>query len=534
MCRDNNHGGRRCPNDTSEARRHRRRLAEARKSNTTVTPVSSTFDPTDSDLPTLATLEDMKQESETLNLLLHTPELEDQEKQDKLDDLLEKRVRNLGAALGSLADGRAQFDLEKYTAERDLTPSSFTEALAAEEAAQEEVRRTADIYETFPYYKQWSKNKAGATGSDSLREQWSTELDEANDNNYEAVEHFTAMEVIADAERRKERSRREVFDSKTAEALSSAYRQVIADMRSVGGEIRVTEKASNPETIKKLEETVGQHYPSAWLKTSSSFNEIRVKGQFGARAHYGHDLDQPEEDGEIRDKEVLLLLFSDSDLSKLRESPGSVKDLKGRPFKAELGTTKVYSISVRVPFDSQLSEAAPDGSPLDKTNFHYGYTVNEKYTGLSDTKGWYSISTHKTATGSEILMDTESSDSTYYHEFAHRAEYVVPNNAITRQEEAFLRRRTTNTQDNIREELSFIYAPASSNISEIEVGRRDNFLHHYMGKEYLSSNSREVLSMGAEAIFAGKFGALAGVRNDLYDQADLDYRAFVLGIFAAA
>lgn len=112
------------------------------------------------------------------------------------------------------------------------------------------------------------------------------------------------------------------------------------------------------------------------------------------------------------------------------------------------------------------------------------------------------------------------------HELAHRFEWTVP--GITRLEESWLERRTTDPATGEREPLSLIY-PNGRGRMGMERGRRDAFVSHYMGKEYQGRGSREVLSMGMESLFAGSHGGLVGAAGY---EADHDMRAFVLGVLA--
>lgn len=66
----------------------------------------------------------------------------------------------------------------------------------------------------------------------------------------------------------------------------------------------------------------------------------------------------------------------------------------------------------------------------------------------------------------------------------------------------------------------------------IEYARQADFMDVYVGREYVTSSHREVLSTGAEAMFHGNFGGFVGLDENY--KADLDHRGFVLGVFATA
>lgn len=116
--------------------------------------------------------------------------------------------------------------------------------------------------------------------------------------------------------------------------------------------------------------------------------------------------------------------------------------------------------------------------------------------------------------------------ATAAHEFGHRCQRLVPN--ISELERAFLDRRTAGT------ELE-PYTKAQAD----EWVQPDGFADRYMGRDYRAgkpgvflkeeSKSTEILTTGVEAIFANRFGSLAGL-NGL--NPDPDMRNFVLGMMA--
>ena len=116
------------------------------------------------------------------------------------------------------------------------------------------------------------------------------------------------------------------------------------------------------------------------------------------------------------------------------------------------------------------------------------------------------------------------------HEFSHRAQDCVP--GISRIEQEFLERRTTDPDTGEREELVALYGGTPGD-PRVEAARADNFVSAYIGKEYdlgrYMSKFTEVLSMGSEALLAGAHGALVGAGRYPRDE---DMRAVVLGIYA--
>jgi hypothetical protein len=144
---------------------------------------------------------------------------------------------------------------------------------------------------------------------------------------------------------------------------------------------------------------------------------------------------------------------------------------------------------------------------------------------------------------SDFFVGEDAGMSTAIHEFAHRVEYCVV--GVTASEEIFLKRRSghlPNKDGKVEpEELTEIY-PNVSNDEEIdedenedpkkkrkEMGYKDNFPDHYMGKVY-ENDCREILSTGMESLFAGMYGGFTGIFK--YG-ADPDYKKFILGLIAS-
>lgn len=120
------------------------------------------------------------------------------------------------------------------------------------------------------------------------------------------------------------------------------------------------------------------------------------------------------------------------------------------------------------------------------------------------------------------------------HEFAHRIEYTVP--GVTNLEQIFVMRRTGHFSENgnqiTPEELTPILEVSSETNEEEdqEVGFKDNFPTHYMGKVY-DNGTWEVLAMGMETLFSGTNGGFAGIENF---KEDSDYKKFIIGTLASS
>lgn len=128
-----------------------------------------------------------------------------------------------------------------------------------------------------------------------------------------------------------------------------------------------------------------------------------------------------------------------------------------------------------------------------------------------------------------LVGDAMTSNAT--HEFAHRVGDVVP--SVAYGEKTFLMRRAGHMALQ-RPDGSLPQPEKLSKIdsSKTELGYRDNFPDHYMGKVYGDGElGGEIFSMGMEALFTGKYGGLSGMEGY---SADPDYRKFILGTLASS
>lgn len=128
------------------------------------------------------------------------------------------------------------------------------------------------------------------------------------------------------------------------------------------------------------------------------------------------------------------------------------------------------------------------------------------------------------------------------HEYGHYQGAVRPGLADV--EGVFVARRTTDDDTGLRERLEPISASARRNnapppltpeefaernakrTGREEWARSDQFMEVYAGREYHERGAHETFTTGMEALFAGRYGGLAG-RGNRRD--DPEHRAFVLG-----
>lgn len=119
--------------------------------------------------------------------------------------------------------------------------------------------------------------------------------------------------------------------------------------------------------------------------------------------------------------------------------------------------------------------------------------------------------------------------TTATHELLHRCEDTNP--SISSMERQFLTRRTTNA-DGERDKLQ----PYMSHTRGEHV-RPDDFIDRYVGKDYGSDKFHEVMTVGGEAAFHGSHGGFGKTPDPMSrapERRDDDHHSFVLGTYMTA
>lgn len=474
----------------------------------------------------LKTIKEMRREARLLSVFLKTPHDHHGEDQSKEYREMEKRITRLGLALGEEAEKRAKFSMDVFKADIADIGNELTKA---EQAHARAVKKMEVAQDSYRHAKRHESSKSGsyAAGLQALY----SRAKESEEEAYNAYLNLQRLKVS-------EAQRVEGIRQHAAERLSAAYASVIADIRPVGGFIEEHEFSEN-EPLEVLRSTVGRHYPSEWLKASSNAGPLVVAETiFANRAKYSAHQFYPADPstGHVVQESFAGLVESESavDLLDRMRDEGIKIHGHGTSFDNGDRNYRFIEFAKREAFDPDIDLQDEDGVPLG-TGWKFGYVPRTAPGGLHlpKEKVWYREPVNYGRSVSTIFLAPESFDmrkreATAYHEFAHRVEDVVRNGVIEHLEEAFLRRRTTYA-DGTREELTEM-KPGDGTLSGTELGRKGTFMMHYIGKEYLNHRSREVLSIGAEALFAGSYGSFLGI--DGLHPADVDHRGFVLGVFA--
>lgn len=316
------------------------------------------------------------------------------------------------------------------------------------------------------------------------------------------------------------------YGRETMKKASDAYMEVLQEVRPFGGD-----HDWHPSSPKKDVNTFNnalRHYPSDWIMASAKEDYKPKVKTTKVRAHYKARAKQIS-----RKKIPVTTIIGRND----RPSPSIIPMLNadGTPVLQEvtgpggvgvqmapvgqLATVRITLVSAECT-DEYMKTIKPAGkgwSLYRDENVVCWRRPMEEY----QTRIYSAPELLTTDNKWETMPGVTDRDSKAVHELAHRFEHVNPK--IKDLEDEYLRSRLTKD-----DRLEPIYETFEED-DEKEVGYRDHFLHHYMGKVY-EDGSREIMSMGMEGLFGGQSGGLIGLSND--GKADTGMRDFVLGTLA--
>jgi hypothetical protein len=527
MCRDKEHGGQRCDADTSEARRKRRKASKARTSHVVHIPIiAGKVEPFEKPL----SMEEIKAEAQDISSLLHSPCDPDPVKQDAIDAELEKRVTRLGLEIGNEVDRRANFNKEE--AEREYLFFEYDNLKEKLEIVR------AEMLEHMSEKREFEEAMTDKT-EDSPEDRELKRITEKFDLSYAELKRLTAE---VEAKKPGDYFVREDEVTATERRLAQASREILAEIRPVGGKLSFHAE-SNVAAARKVQDTVGKYYPSSWIETSENAGSMVInatfdRGSYQDKQRYASN--NPEDVAPVD----MVVFIEEENIGKVYAELVSDGDtdsvnIAGHPVLEGGKSYQALSYNERIPFDLSKDKTDAGGKPEGSEWKHGKILETDPSTGVkvSEEKHWYRIKKEPGKLIASINMTPASdlsSDTLAYHEFCHRVENTLGEKdsrgarLIERQEEAFLRRRTTQ-ENGTREPLRKLIGADYFNP---DLGRTSDFMIAYVGKEYTTSYNREVLPVGAEAAFGHGYGSFHGLGKK--GKEDLDHRGFTLGIFATA
>lgn len=581
MCRNVDHGGRRCPNDNSAARRIRRVNAGLKTSFSSDVhePIHSSTVNQENLVPQAveATVQvvDIQRAIENYNdlkELLWGKEGESKVIPDSMvvDGVIYENSFDYFEALKAKVE-QETVRLGGMIALAASQRTGFTDEMIIEgnrkevEEAEASWKKAGEDYTSFAdeLHAKYRINAMDVSYHLSSKlEMTQGRIEEAKAEGTDFTPEFSVEEMQADIDKvqqlykDKDAAYNKVRDTKSAgtqvareqmEANRKEQLELLKELRPLGGDVVVHVK-SNPQKVKVLQEALG-FVPAEWVERSNVTGSDLMVKKTKARAHYSDGSYQKEykvvksgslsimKDGAVPDNSRYqsgwIKVEADEDgLVKYVDEAGVTHERWIEPNETAYYAPKweyyynYYDKDMSYSPDKKPSGRGWEFATVIDSDFDYEtktHTPVERGVWRRRVTKRKLISETKTA---ELLIDGDgkyrSGLDTAIHEFMHRVEAKDPRVGLL--ESAFIKRRTTK-EDGTQEGIIRIYKGKN------EFARPDNFIDNYMGKHYDHSNGKhwEVLSTGAEALWTGAFGGFMGVGNN---KPDTDHRNFVLGIFA--
>ena len=554
MCRAKDLENRRCPCDTSEARRLRRQNAAARSSYSAL----ATKPVEEKTLPVVVpeapyTVESVKEDIAILQGL--GAELRDSGADStEIFTAYDKKINAIGSGVEYLAETKygAPKDEEMKTAIELATLKAEADADDRKNEARNK-RALLEIEED--RLKQALLVHADATTHPVMKERWAV-WEEKDPETFAA---WKAKETeIGEAQRAIYGSHSRIQDDINAvrkEMLEKRNAAMKAALEEVGVQFADPESIqysddSHKDAVKSLKNALS-YYPQEWVDASNRMHHqrpLRIKRSQG-RAHYSANKEQRTMTSRTRAWITMKPEDwtpdphdrNDSEYIDLNGADGWTDPKSGIVHEVwQQGNGKKAWLSVSYDYYDKSGTPPKSGAWEKVELYEEKYVPGEGFVRTGELITHYrkpsvrrssSYSSYKaelTVTkDSQVFVGDDPGMRVALHEFAHRVENTTP--IVTGYEDAFLKRRAGHLpvegQTVEPEKLTRIYS------GKKEVGFKDNFATHYMGKVYSGSSYKEILSMGMESLFAGTNGGFAGMGNH---KADADYKKFILGVLASS
>jgi hypothetical protein len=554
MCKDNDHGGARCPSDTSEARRLRRKASNLRNS------IGERQETPDSETITIDTakIEEFKAKAEALKEEIYNAPT-GPKAQLKHDAKMEKKITAFGMALGQEAEKLAGFKSEDMETQQNLIAENlYAEINTLMEANNLRRSEVEDRWEEFDVNERFNLNRWSSP--DELAEEEISQLSDEEKAVYDEyavtkANHDEYMDKYREIDKEYDAARAKLYEESNKK-LTEAYQTVIAAIRPVGGEVKGEVKESSEGVREIMDNTVAKHYPTEWLQHHNDNNgEDMVLQYTDSRPMFvAGQFSETEDDGIEKSAEAGGTLTVPNGYEEDFQKAYGNQILTNLDYRQWTGTT-VKAIAVKFP-EEEIYDADKHGpdAPSEATGWEYRATLmagsmpnvqfndNDSYAKHMLEKRWVKrVTKTKKLVSSLSIFSKESSEQilkeqmknrydltagTAYHEFGHRMEQVLPNNILPRQERAFLMRRANKTIGDDNEYSNMVPTGMGG-----EYGHDGKFVSKYVGRDYFTGENYEVFTMGIESLYSGANGGLVKNGLEVYTE-DKDHRGFVLGALA--
>ena len=307
-------------------------------------------------------------------------------------------------------------------------------------------------------------------------------------------------------------------------ALSRGYLEALTEVRPMGGKLELLESISKPSAMKVARDAAA-YYPSDWVAASASNRPMQVQtvpkdGGYRRLADPPRELDA---DKFVSDEELDGLTVATHGVFIYPTAYTRLRTLAdGR---------HVYSAQV---MNANLLEDRPAGGGWEQVDVQVRatahrsagishYWVRPKHRSGSWDEEWVKNGHASLSFGPADSVVPEHGKYTRVaiHELAHRLGDSIP--AINEAGLSAVIRRAGPD----RRIGPLVGTPVKAKAS----GYDADFAVSYIGRVYSDSDATEMISCGAEAMFAGTYGGLIGASSGF--RRDLETRAFVLGVMAS-
>lgn len=548
MCRDCSNGGRRCPGDTSEARRARR-YASAGKKDPRVKESQRGAPPA---------VAGGEQVTPTPEHDLSTPE-GIRDRGGELRTMRENASKGLSECVDHMQEHGS---IDRETAQQIMHKHGVSDDIVKYVEGQNDV--------TLPIVSM-EKYERESTALGQKADQWlDRELASERQTHEEAASAYTeadkAYMAAKDAEATKEayyaRENARVTLNKTRADYYARKRELMGQLRENGQELEwTTVGTSTPARVNDTIQASAKFLPKDWIASS---NHLSSDAEVAKNRDKGH----PVLPVRVRESTSRNHYSPRNYVTKRETRPDRSFYAPGLAERVDIHSSPHYGV---VPEEEWNENERRFGSSDEVLVQKYhvarppSFFSNDPGAGALDSDGNFALKgraasgweqyTYTNRYGEEETCwrkpATKTSTNREYgiaeltipkgegrkggphttatHELIHRCEDT--NDSIPQMESAFLVRRTTDA-DGEREPLQRYYRDLPK-----EKVRPDNFIDRYVGKEYPGGSFHEVMSVGSEASFHGThggFGKLSDPASRSPQREDDDHHSFVLGTYLTA
>lgn len=540
MCRDKNHGGRRCPHDNSEARRRRYNNASMRKAYGADSPTLERTRVVDGD--------DVKP---VTTVVPPSPEVVIAEARD-LAAAETKRLKEEGVLEGVPAQRKigamvADVATRKYGAPTSEDIKNELDAIRAQQVQKmedAEAVNTAVVQKMVEYAREHSLNEGENMDQRSPLSAYFelTEVNKPIDPEHRSkIRHIFTDESVDLANLRLKNA--EEMESKTKELFDKRAKAYVSALEDVGVEFHepgsgLWHVQGTKKVVKALDEGI-KYVPASWVEASHVRSQLKssplVVKSSKRRAHYS------DQTSTVSKKEIPIISSSLEDEGfdpkadvHSREYYEYVEPMPKGGYKIEGAdyTHQGYSWTtlpegkkewVTRRLEWRTSEEKPRGRGWKQAEIREQKWDPETGMWIEDglKKSWYRekhqrITTDISRNAEITLPDNDRTKAVAIHEFSHRSETSKP--VLYDLGVKFRRSR-------MEEGEQLVNVSPGARTPELGIG--DKFNEIYSGRVYPTGNT-EIISTGMEQLFYGSYGGFTSAGG--HD--DDDYRDFMLGTIA--